>query len=93
MRSIKCFHSCVSVSVCKVTRSRPNQCYTFRPCLVGCHSGTDAAEPRVGRGTVAVAAVGQALPILMGAHKYIVFTVIYNLLLFGPLGEQYSMNQ
>ena len=54
---------------------------------------TAAEAARVGRGTVAVAAVGQALPILMGAHKHLVFTVIYKLLLFGPLCEQYSMNQ
>ena len=54
---------------------------------------TAAEAARVGRGTVAVAAVGQALPILMGAHKHLVFTVIYKLLLFDLLGAQYSMNQ
>ena len=65
----------------------------FDPAWSAVTSALTAAEPRVGRGTVAVAAVGQALPILMGAHKHLVFTVIYKLLLFDLLGEQYSMNQ
>ena len=38
---------------------------------------TSIEAARVDRGTVAVAAVIQALPILMGAHKHLVFTVIY----------------